>query len=102
MKLLKNLGFQDEVSFSNKALSNLDIEEIMSKERSMKGDGTISDMTEELFKRQRSDDGTPSPYISDSNEIEQAISTNSIESQGRYSDVSFYVIKYISECQKIR
>lgn len=60
----------------------------MSRDKSI-NEKTISDYgNEELFKMQRSEGGTASPYISDLNEIEQPISNNSIESHDKNSDVS--------------
>lgn len=83
------IGLHEDLSASHKAYSNQDIEDIISRERSMKDDKTVSDMCEDPFKIQRSEGGTQSPYISDYNEIEQPISNNSIDSQERNSDVSY-------------
>lgn len=90
---------------SNKAYSHQDIEDLISRERSINGNSliqimlnleidnkTISDniIDDEIFRQHKhiSEGGTMSPYISDLNEVEKAISVASIEDSARYSDVS--------------
>lgn len=81
------------------AFSNHDIEEIISKEKSCQ-DRTISDFWNEDFNKQKSDEGTVSPYISDYNDIEHPMSLNSVESHERNSEVSFWIQKLTQNIQK--
>ena len=71
----------EDICLSHKAFSNQDIEEIISMERSMKDDKTISDFVNDIdLKHQRSEGGATSPYLVDFNEQEQPISNNSLAS----------------------